>query len=96
VRGLAEQYNGDGERIVRALLDNEVAHFRSSKAESFEQYLSDNGYTDPSETLPPERVRARVVDRLVEAGMDPSRAREAGAALLSRLGREAPETAVAE
>lgn len=96
VTDLAERYDGDGERIVEALLDGEVAYFRSNRAERFEEYLSDNGYIDPSETLPPERVRARVIDRLVESGMDPDDARAAGTALLSRLGRQVPEKEVAE
>lgn len=68
VTELAEELDGDGERLVQALLDGQVSRFRSNKAEELDEFLRSEGYVDDAEALTPEEIRLRMVDELLRQG----------------------------
>jgi hypothetical protein len=66
VAALAQKLDGDGEKLIEALRNGEVARFRSSKADDLEAYLVREGYIDRAETLSPEEMWQRVVAKTAD------------------------------
>ncbi|MFP9191362.1 ATP-binding protein [Natronosalvus vescus] len=85
VADLAEECNGEGERIIDGLRNGEVNRFHSDKTTELETYLEENGYIETVEPLEPEAIRLRVVNAYVENGLDREAANDEADALLSRL-----------
>ena len=54
---LADELQGDGAALIDALRQRRLSGFRKSKADEFEQWLADEGYTDNQDRLPPEARR---------------------------------------
>ena len=57
VAELADELQGDGTALIDALRQRRLSGFRKSKADEFEQWLADEGYTDNQERLSPEARR---------------------------------------
>ena len=71
VTELAEQVRGDGEALVRALHAGELEHFRASKAEELEQWLTDEGFIDLRSRLDGDERRRLTLQRAApETGDD--------------------------
>lgn len=83
VSELAERADGDPERILDRLPD--VSRFRTHKIEELREYLQEEGYLDPRETLPDETVRVAVVDAYADHGLAGQEADEAARRLLERV-----------
>ncbi|MCY4342445.1 MAG: AAA family ATPase [Gammaproteobacteria bacterium] len=54
---LADELQGDGAALIDALRQRRLSGFRKSKADEFEQWLADEGYTDNQDRLSPEARR---------------------------------------
>ena len=67
VATLAEQVHGDGTALLGALRAGQLPRFQSGKADEFEQWLADEGYTDDQERLPVDDRRRLTVQRLAPA-----------------------------
>lgn len=67
VTNLAEELDGDGERLVAALRAGRVRRFYSSKAGELAEWLEEHGYLDPNEPLDEDgrirRVLSEAADR---------------------------------
>jgi hypothetical protein len=85
VSDLAERLDGNGEAIIEALREGEVARFRTDKIEELEVYLEDADYIDPAEPLDGSEVRRHVVSRLIEADLSRETAIGRADELLDRL-----------
>jgi uncharacterized protein YhaN len=85
VSELARELNGDGSALVEALRDGQVNRFRRGKAEDLEDYLRENDYIVPRDSLPSEDIRLRVVERLIQEGVDRDEAGDQADAVLTRL-----------
>lgn len=88
VSELAEDFGGDAERLIDALYSGEVNRFRRNKAEDLEDYLRANGYLVSREPLDDDEIRIRMIERLVEAGIDEKEAAERATELFARLIQE--------
>ncbi|MFP8957681.1 SMC family ATPase [Natrialbaceae archaeon A-CW3] len=85
VADLAEERNGEGERIIIGLRNGAVNRFHSEKTRELEAYLEENGYIETVAPLEPEAIRLRMVNTYVEDGLDRAVANDEADALLSRL-----------
>ncbi|MFP8954918.1 AAA family ATPase [Natrialbaceae archaeon A-arb3/5] len=86
VTDLAKSVNGDAERIIEGLRNGEVNRFHSDKTDELETYFEENGYIELTDPLDDDQIRLRMVERLVETGVDRADANDRATALLSRLG----------
>ena len=62
---LAENLNGDGDALVRALRAGKLKHFRKSKTDELEKWLADKGYVDDATTPEPDDRRRLILQRVV-------------------------------
>ncbi|MDZ7688592.1 MAG: AAA family ATPase [Halobacteriales archaeon] len=85
VTELANELNWDGEQLVKALYDGEVDRFRTNKAEELENYLRENDYISPVESLNEDEIISRMEKRLIEMGLSSEEAIERVELLLDRL-----------
>ncbi|QSG02868.1 ATP-binding protein [Natranaeroarchaeum sulfidigenes] len=85
VSELAEELGGDAEQLVEALYSGDVDRFRRNKAEELEDYLQAHGYIVSREPLADDDIRIRMIERLVEAGVDRDDAAGRAAELLERV-----------
>lgn len=61
VADLAASLGGDAARLVAALEEGRLPHFRSEAARKLREYLEEHGYLDANEPLTIEEIRARVL-----------------------------------
>ncbi|MCY3641184.1 MAG: hypothetical protein OXH37_09250, partial [Gammaproteobacteria bacterium] len=56
--GLADELQGDGTALIKALRQGRIPGFRTTKANELEQWLAEEGYADDQDQLSPgERIR---------------------------------------
>lgn len=85
VSRLADEYDGDAEQLVDALYAGQVDRFRHNKAEELEEYLRANGYLVSRESLEITEIRIRMIERLVDKGVNRDTAADQATELLTRL-----------
>ncbi|MCH2368856.1 MAG: hypothetical protein MK554_16785, partial [Planctomycetes bacterium] len=68
----AEELDGDGEGLLKALTAGEIKGFRKQKISDLEQYLEEHGFIAVQEALSPAEIAERVkveVYKDLEAGL---------------------------
>ena len=58
---LAEELQGDGTALINALRQHRLPRFHVSKTEELEKWLTDEGYTDTHNQLPPDERRRQTL-----------------------------------
>ncbi|MFW5982308.1 MAG: AAA family ATPase [Candidatus Brocadiia bacterium] len=90
VSELAEELGGDGQALIDALRDGEVKGFLTKKKEELEDFLTARGCIDPADPLPGERIRQRMMARLLDMDLPREKAIEHTDDVLRRIRRKRP------